>query len=88
MLGDRPAVARLELTALEDFERNLPGRNAHIADTALDTQRAGRQVADEASAIESLGFKPLLVPNGTQNFKVTYPGDFVLAEAVLKARLR
>ena len=51
-------------------------------------ERAGPQVTDEASAIESLGFKPLLVPNGTQNFKVTYPGDFVLAEAVLKARLR
>lgn len=51
-------------------------------------ERAGPHVTDEASAIESLGLKPLLVPNGTQNFKVTYPGDFALAEAVLKARLR
>lgn len=51
-------------------------------------ERAGPQVTDEASAIESLGLKPLLVPNGTQNFKVTYPADFALAEAVLKARLR
>lgn len=51
-------------------------------------ERAGPQVTDEASAIESLGLRPLLVPNGTQNFKVTYPGDFTLAEAVLKARLR
>ena len=51
-------------------------------------ERAGPQVTDEASAIEALGLKPLLVPNGTQNFKVTYPGDFALAEAVLKARLR
>jgi 2-C-methyl-D-erythritol 4-phosphate cytidylyltransferase len=51
-------------------------------------ERAGPQVTDEASAIEALCLKPLLVPNGTQNFKVTYPGDFALAEAVLKARLR
>lgn len=51
-------------------------------------ERAGPHVTDEAAAIESLGLKPLLVPNGTQNFKVTYPGDFALAEAVLKARLR
>ena len=51
-------------------------------------ERAGPHVTDEAAAIEALGLKPLLVPNGTQNFKVTYPADFALAEAVLKARLR
>lgn len=51
---------------------------------ALD--RAGPEVTDEASAIESLGLKPLLVPGGAQNFKVTYPDDFALAEAVLKGR--
>ena len=51
-------------------------------------ERAGPHVTDEASAIEALGLKPLLVPDGTQNFKVTYPADFALAEAVLKARLR
>jgi len=51
-------------------------------------ERAGPQVTDEASAVEALGLKPLLVPNGTQNFKVTYPEDFALAEAVLKGRPR
>ena len=50
-------------------------------------ERAGPHVTDEASAVEGLGLKPLLVPNGAQNFKVTYPGDFASAEAVLKARL-
>lgn len=44
------------------------------------------QATDEASAIEALGLRPRLVPGGTQNFKVTYPGDFALAEAVLKGR--
>ena len=32
------------------------------------------------------GYRPLLVPGGAQNFKVTYPDDFALAEAVLKGR--
>jgi 2-C-methyl-D-erythritol 4-phosphate cytidylyltransferase len=51
-------------------------------------ERAGDQVTDEASAIEALGHRPLLVPGGAQNFKVTYPDDFALAEAVLKGRLK
>jgi 2-C-methyl-D-erythritol 4-phosphate cytidylyltransferase len=51
-------------------------------------ERAGPQVTDEASAVEALGHRPLLVPGGSQNFKVTYPDDFALAEAVLKGRSR
>jgi 2-C-methyl-D-erythritol 4-phosphate cytidylyltransferase len=51
-------------------------------------ERAGAQVTDEATAVESLGHRPLLVQGGTQNFKVTYPDDFALAEAVLKGRAR
>jgi 2-C-methyl-D-erythritol 4-phosphate cytidylyltransferase len=51
-------------------------------------ERAGAQVTDEASAIEALGHRPLLVADGTPNFKVTYPDDFALAEAVLRARTR
>ena len=51
-------------------------------------ERVNNHVTDEAGAIEALGYRPLLVPGGTQNFKVTYPDDFALAEAVLKGRLR
>ena len=50
--------------------------------------QAGDQVTDEASAIEALGHAPLLVPGGAQNFKVTYPDDFALAEAVLARRMQ
>ena len=39
-----------------------------------------------ASAIERLGLQPLLVQGSGWNFKVTYPEDFTLAEAVLLAR--
>ena len=49
-------------------------------------QAAGDQVTDEAGAVEALGHKPLLVPGGAQNFKVTYPDDFALADAVLRSR--
>ena len=49
-------------------------------------ERAGDAVTDEASAMEALGHRPLLVPGSAQNFKVTYPEDFALAEAVLASR--
>jgi 2-C-methyl-D-erythritol 4-phosphate cytidylyltransferase len=47
---------------------------------------AGDAVTDEASAIEALGFQPRLVPGSAQNFKVTWPEDFALAEALLSKR--
>jgi 2-C-methyl-D-erythritol 4-phosphate cytidylyltransferase len=49
-------------------------------------EQAGALVTDEASAIESLGHSPLLVPGNAQNFKVTYPEDFALAAALLNSR--
>lgn len=51
-------------------------------------EAAGDQVTDESSAIEAMGLKPKLVEAGGQNFKVTYPEDFVMAEAVLRGRAR
>jgi 2-C-methyl-D-erythritol 4-phosphate cytidylyltransferase len=51
-------------------------------------ERAGGDVTDEASAVEALGHRPMLVAGGAQNLKVTYPDDFALAEAFLKARVR
>jgi 2-C-methyl-D-erythritol 4-phosphate cytidylyltransferase len=47
---------------------------------------AGNAVTDEASALEFVGKAPLLVEGSAQNFKVTYPQDFALAQAVLTAR--
>jgi 2-C-methyl-D-erythritol 4-phosphate cytidylyltransferase len=48
--------------------------------------KVGSNVTDEASAMEAMGLHPRLVPGGAQNFKVTYPDDFALAEAVLAQR--
>jgi 2-C-methyl-D-erythritol 4-phosphate cytidylyltransferase len=51
-------------------------------------ENSGDAVTDEAGAIEAMGLKPRLVPAGAQNFKVTYPDDFGMAEAVLRSRAR
>ena len=51
-------------------------------------RRNGHTVTDEASALEAQGHAPRLVAGSAQNFKVTYPEDFALAEAVLESRHR
>ena len=45
-------------------------------------------ITDEASAVEALGHAPKLVAAPLENFKLTYPADFELAEQLLKARAR
>lgn len=49
-------------------------------------ESAGDAVTDESSAMEASGLAPRLVPGSAQNFKVTYPEDFALAEAILASR--
>ena len=48
--------------------------------------QAGDRATDEASAMEWTGSAPLLVEGSAQNFKVTYPQDFELAQAILNVR--
>ena len=48
--------------------------------------RAGAQVTDEASAIESLGLRPLLVKGEWENLKVTWPADLQMAERLFNTR--
>jgi 2-C-methyl-D-erythritol 4-phosphate cytidylyltransferase / 2-C-methyl-D-erythritol 2,4-cyclodiphosphate synthase len=48
---------------------------------ALD---AASDVTDEASAMEALGDRPLLVPGSSDNFKITWPEDFARAERLLR----
>ncbi|MFZ4284970.1 2-C-methyl-D-erythritol 4-phosphate cytidylyltransferase [Variovorax sp. HJSM1_2] len=62
------------------------GMLSHALQAAASTGMAG--ITDEASALEAQGFAPKLVAGSAQNFKVTYPEDFALAEAVLESRGR
>ena len=43
-------------------------------------------ITDESSAMEAAGHQPMLVRGSAQNFKVTYPEDFALADAILNNR--
>lgn len=47
---------------------------------------AGPGVTDEASAVEALGLAPRLVEGPLENFKLTWPQDFALAERLLETR--
>ena len=49
-------------------------------------RRPGAEAAtDEAEAVEALGMHPRLVMGSRINFKITYPDDLALAEALLAA---
>jgi len=48
--------------------------------------RAGADVTDEASAIEACGLAPKLVRGSLENFKLTFPADFALADRLLRTR--
>ena len=85
--GDDPAAARVAAT--------LPRQRIWAAQTPQMfrlglLQRAlaesGPDVTDEASAVEALGLAPKLVPGDAENFKLTWPGDFGLAERLLASR--
>ena len=45
--------------------------------------RAGDAVTDDAAAVETLGLAPKLVAAPLENFKLTWPQDFALAERLL-----
>ena len=80
--GDR-AVATVDRSAMwaaqtpQMFRLGLLQRALAAADAS---------VTDDASAIESLGLHPKLVPGDGENLKLTWPADFVLAERVLAER--
>lgn len=64
-------------------------RLAMLTDALRASIAAGGQTApptDEAWAVEQSGLRPLLVPGAAFNFKITYPQDLELAQAVLAAR--
>lgn len=62
-------------------------RMGALRDALIDgLDRDAASVTDEASAMEMRGLRPKLVRGSAQNFKVTYPEDFALAEAILLSR--
>jgi 2-C-methyl-D-erythritol 4-phosphate cytidylyltransferase len=41
---------------------------------------------DESSALEMLGYQPMVVMGGSDNLKITHKGDLALANEILKAQ--
>ncbi len=58
----------------------------HIGALTQALEHSFASATDESSAMEALGHSPKLVHSSAQNFKVTYPEDFALAEAILQSR--
>ncbi len=55
--------------------------------TALEQMKKNNEVfTDEAAAIESIGYKPKIVPGSPDNIKITTSEDLLLAEFYLKAQ--
>jgi 2-C-methyl-D-erythritol 4-phosphate cytidylyltransferase len=63
-------------------------RVAVLVQALQAAQAQGLSITDESSAMEAQGLSPLLVAGSAQNFKITYPEDFSLAQAVLESRQR
>ncbi|MGH6647189.1 2-C-methyl-D-erythritol 4-phosphate cytidylyltransferase [Aquabacterium sp.] len=53
---------------------------------ALSDPARAAAITDEASAVEAFGHSPRLVLGDFENFKLTWPGDFALAERLLSTR--
>ena len=58
----------------------------HLGSLAQALEQPSEDITDEASAMETKGFAPMLIEGASFNFKVTYPQDWALAEAVLNDR--
>ncbi|CAN5403242.1 2-C-methyl-D-erythritol 4-phosphate cytidylyltransferase [soil metagenome] len=74
---------RIERTVARDrlFGAQTPQMfRHHLLAQALERSAV---VTDEASAVESLGLRPRLVRGAIRNFKLTWPEDFELMEAIL-----
>jgi 2-C-methyl-D-erythritol 4-phosphate cytidylyltransferase len=59
-----------------------------LRDALAQADAQGQALTDEASALEWAGHQPRIVQGSLRNFKVTYPEDFELAEAVLVTQAR
>ena len=57
-----------------------------LREALASAAQRGTPVTDEASAVEVLGQAPRLVRCPAENFKVTFPPDFALAERLLRTR--
>ena len=93
--ADTVKIAKVDSTSVETSpDRGLvwTAETPHVFRTAIvlkayrKVAELQRKVTDDSSAVEFVGQDVSLVENPSANLKLTRPADFVLAEAILKAR--
>ena len=57
-------------------------------ETAIGAAKDKKTITDDCAAAEAYGVNVIITPGSDENFKITTPGDLVLAEAVLAARTK
>jgi len=57
-----------------------------LLDALEAVDKSGKTVTDEATAVEQLGYRPLMVLGNRDNIKVTHPNDLNLAEQILSSQ--
>jgi 2-C-methyl-D-erythritol 4-phosphate cytidylyltransferase len=58
-----------------------------LRDALIAAKQQNLNVTDEASAVESAGFKVKIIEGRMDNIKVTYPDDLALAEVIFQAQI-
>jgi len=76
-------VATVDRSGLWAAQTRQLFRVGVLADAIDVAQQAGRRLTDEASAMEFVGIKPLLVMGSSANIKITHSSDLAIAEALL-----
>lgn len=61
-------------------------RYGMLVDALAQARQSGREVTDEAAALEAAGYAPRVVPGRRDNLKITRPEDLALAAAVLASQ--
>jgi 2-C-methyl-D-erythritol 4-phosphate cytidylyltransferase len=79
-------VATVDRTGLWAAQTPQLFRVGVLADAIDEAHEAGRQLTDEASAMEFVGIKPQLVMGSSANIKITHSSDLAIAEALFSRK--
>lgn len=63
-------------------------KNQLLQKALADANLRRLSITDEASAMESAGYRPSLVPSSQDNIKITQLGDLPLAQTILESQER
>ena len=79
-------VATVDRTGLWAAQTPQLFRVGVLADAIDAAHAAGCELTDEASALEYVGIKPLLVMGSSANIKITHSSDLAIAEALFERK--